>query len=182
MAHSSHSEQSLDQLMELFQTQKITVILEQQALRSDCYFLLDQSFRLKHASTIGFVLSENPFLPYLSLKENLFIGSSTKNREQKKVIHKYFSYLGIETAALTKNVESLSFYQQVKLQLCRMLLLNKDIIIIDDIFQKLSIFQRQELLPLLQKIAKSDKKAILILTEDIQIAESPYMDEIVNIA
>ncbi|MBP2100047.1 P-loop NTPase family protein [Enterococcus rivorum] len=182
MTHSLNNEHHLDKLMDLFQAQKITVILDQQSLKSDCYFLLDQSFHFKHSLSIGFVLAENPFLPYLSLKQNLFVGSSIKNKEQKKKANQFFTYLGIDSSILIKPLEALNFYEQIKLQLCRMLLLDKDIIIIDDIFKELSIFQRQELLPLLQKIAKADKKAILILTEDSKIAESPYMDEVIKIA
>lgn len=182
MTDSSNAEKQLTQLMHSFQAEKITVYLEKQVLKSDCYFLLDQSFRHKYSATIGFVLAENPFLPYLSLKENLFVGGTFKNRAQKKILTSYFDYLGLEPAILIKSIDALSFYEQVKLQLCRMLILNKNTIVIDDVFQKLSVFQRQELLPLIQKIAKAEKKAILILTSDPQIARSPYMDEIVNIA
>lgn len=182
MNFSSKHEWTFDNLKKLIQTKKVIVLLEKKAFKIDNTILYRPPFNNKEASNIGFVLSENPFLPYLSLNDNLFIGSSMKKNEKKQFIQQYFTYLGIELSILLKSSEQLTAYEQVKLQLFRVLLLDKETILIDDVFQKLSIFQRQELLPLLQKIAKNKGKSILILTKDAQIAESPYMDQIINIA
>ena len=168
---------------ELFQQQHMTVVLEDQSsIEADFYFLIDKTFDLKQSMAVGFILSENTFLPYLSIKENLFVGSSIKEKNKKALLNQFFDYIGLSSSVLNKSKEQLTTFEQVKLQLTQLLLIEKDIIIIDDIFQKLSIAQRQELLPLLQKIAKEKKKAILVLTNDIQIAESPYMDKIIKTA
>ncbi|EOI00568.1 hypothetical protein UAY_01671 [Enterococcus moraviensis ATCC BAA-383] len=168
---------------ELFQQQHMTVVLEDQSsIQADFYFLIDKTFDLKQSMAVGFILSENTFLPYLSIKENLFVGSSIKEKDKKALLNQFFDYIGLSSSILNKSKEQLTTFEQVKLQLTQLLLIEKDIIIIDDIFQKLSIAQRQELLPLLQKIAKEKKKAILVLTNDIQIAESPYMDKIIKTA
>ncbi|MFD1899610.1 hypothetical protein [Enterococcus termitis] len=168
---------------ELFQEQHMTVILEnQQSIQADFYFLIDKTFDLKQSMAIGFILSENTFLPYLSIQENLFVGTSIKEKDKKQLLTQHFQYVGLSTDSLLKSESDLTTLELIKLQLVQFLLIDKDIIIIDDIFQKLSISQRQELLPLLQKITKEKKKAILVLTNDIQIAESPYVDKIINIA
>ncbi|MGM0217284.1 hypothetical protein [Enterococcus sp. AZ126] len=168
---------------ELFQQQHMTVILEDQSsVQADFYFLIDKTFDMKQSMAVGFILSENIFLPYLSIRDNLFVGSSIKEREKKKFLNNLFDYVGLTTSVLNKSEEQLNTFEQIKLQLVQLLLVEKDIIIIDDIFQALSIGQRQELLPLLQKIAKEKQKAILVLTNDIQIAESPYMDKIIKTA
>lgn len=168
---------------ELFQQQHMTVVLEDQgSIQADFYFLIDKTFDMKQSMAIGFILSENIFLPYLSIRDNLFVGSSIKERDKKSLLNDLFAYVGLPTSVLNKSKEQLTTFEQIKLQLVQLLLIEKDIIIIDDIFQELSIGQRQELLPLLQKIAKEKQKAILVLTNDIQIAESPYMDKIFKTA
>ncbi|MBO0469338.1 hypothetical protein JZO66_02180 [Enterococcus sp. DIV0242_7C1] len=168
---------------ELFQEQHMTVILEDQSrIQADFFFLIDKTFDLKQTMAIGFILSENTFLPYLSIRDNLFLGTSIKEKNKKPLLIEQLSYVGLTHDVLIKSESDLNTLEVIKLQLVQLLLLDKDIIIIDDIFQKLSIGQRQELLPLLQKIAKEKKKAILVLTNDIQIAESPYMDKIIHTA
>ncbi|PZL73453.1 hypothetical protein CI088_08975 [Enterococcus plantarum] len=172
-----------DSFKELFQQQHMTVVLEDQSsIQADFYFLIDKTFSMKQSMAVGFILSENTFLPYLSIMDNLFVGSSIKERNKKKTMNEWFDYVGLTESILNKSEEQLTTFEQIKLQLVQLLLIEKDIIIIDDIFQDLSIGQRQELLPLLQKIAKEKQKAILVLTNDIQIAESPYMDKVIKTA
>ncbi len=172
-----------DSFKELFQQQHMTVVLEDQSsIQADFYFLIDKTFDMKQSMAIGFILSENIFLPYLSIRDNLFVGTSIKEKDKKKRLNDLFTYVSLAASVLNKSEDQLSTFEQIKLQLIQLLLLEKDIIIIDDIFQKLTISQRQELLPLLQKIAKEKQKAILVLTNDIQIAESPYMDKIIKTA
>jgi ABC-type lipoprotein export system ATPase subunit len=172
---------SQEQLKEIVQEQHITVLLEDQSeLHADFYFLIDETFSLKQELTAGFILSENTFLPYLSIKENLFIGSSAKEKQKKQLLNDYFTYVGLSLAVLNKREEQLTCFERIKLQLVQLLLSGKDLIIIDDIFQQLSIGQRQELLPLLQRITKEKNKAILVFTSDLQIAESPYIDTIIK--
>lgn len=172
-----------DSLKELVQQQHMTVVLEdQRSIQADFYFLIDKTFEMKQSMAVGFISAENTFLPYLSIRDNLFVGTSIKEKDKKKRLDDLFNYVGLTTNALNKSEDELISFEQIKLQLVQLLLIEKDVIIIDDIFQKLSIGQRQELLPLLQKIAKEKQKAILVLTNDIQIAESPYMDKVIKIA
>lgn len=183
MSDSLASKWTEDSFNELFQKQHMTVVLEDQGtLQADFYFLIDKTFQMKDSMAIGFILAENTFLPYLSISDNLFIGTSIKEKNKKELLNKYLSYVGLRASILNKTEMDLPSFERIKLQLVQLLLVNKDIIIIDDIFQELSIAQRQELLPLLQKIAKEKQKAILVLTNDIQIAESPYMDKIIKSA
>lgn len=168
---------------ELFQQQHMTVVLEDQSsLQADFYFLIDQTFSMKHSMSVGFILSENVFLPYLSIRDNLFAGTSVKEKDKKKLLSDWFDYVSLPLTTLHTANEQLTAFERIKLQLVQLLLIEKDIIIIDDIFQELSVLQRQELLPLLQKITKEKQKAILVLTNDIQIAESPYMDKVIKSA
>ncbi|MTD39005.1 hypothetical protein GIX45_10210 [Erwinia sp. CPCC 100877] len=172
---------SQEQLKEIIQEQHITVLLEDQSeVHADFYFLIDETFSLKQEMAVGFILSENTFLPYLSIRDNLFIGSSVKEKQKKQLLNDYFTYIGLSLAVLNKQEEQLTCFERIKLQLLQLLLSEKDIIIIDDIFQQLSVGQKQELLPLLQRITKEKNKAILVFTSDIQIAKSPYIDNIIK--
>lgn len=183
MTNSFVSNWSEQTFHDLFQQQRMTVLLDdQRTIQADFYFLIDQTFQLKHALTIGFILSENTFMPYLSLTENLFIGSNIREKDKKQALSDCLKYVALSESILNKALTDLSLYEQIKLQLIQWLLIDKDILIIDDIFQELTVHQRQELLPLFQQIAKEKKKAILVLTTDFQIAESPYMDKIIKSA
>ncbi|MEI5992651.1 hypothetical protein [Candidatus Enterococcus mansonii] len=181
MSYSLEKNWTNDSFKQLVEQQHMTVILEDQSsIQADFYFLIDRTFDMKQSMAIGFISSENTFLSYLSIKDNLFVGSSIKEKHKKQLLTEYFEYVGLVMSTLNKSEKQLTTFERIKLQLVQLMLINKDIIIIDDIFQELSITQRQELLPLLQKITKEKKKAILVLTNDIQIAESPYMDRIIN--
>lgn len=172
-----------DRLSELFQQQRMTVILEDQSrIQTDFYFLIDKTVDMKQSMAVGFILAVSTFLPYLSIRDNLFVGSSIKEKKKKLLLNNYFAYVGLATSVLNKSEEQLTSFERIKLQILQLLLLDKDIIIIDNIFQEITVGQRQELLPLLQKITKEKQKAILILTNDSQIAESPYMDKIIKTA
>lgn len=183
MTNSFVSNWSEQTFQDIFQQQRITVLLDdQQAVQTDFYFLINQTFQKNQAVTIGFILLENTFIPYLSLKENLFIGSSIREKDRKHALNDCLSYVGLSVSILNKSARELSLYEQIKLQLVQWLLLDKDLLIINDVFQALTIHQRQELLPLVQQIAKEKNKAILVLTTDFQIAESPYMDKVIKSA
>nr|OTP46503.1 hypothetical protein A5881_003999 [Enterococcus termitis] len=137
-----------DSFNELFQQQHMTVVLEDQSsIQADFYFLIDKTFDMKQSMAIGFILSENTFLPYLSIRDNLFVGSSIKEKDKKQLLNTLFDYVTLDSSVLIKSEDALTTFEQIKLQLVQLLLIDKDIIIIDDIFQKLSIAQRQELLP-----------------------------------
>jgi ABC-type molybdate transport system ATPase subunit len=181
MNFTVNSPLSQEQIKEIVQEQHITVLLEDQSeLHADFYFLIDETFSLKEELAVGFILSENTFFPYLSIRDNLFIGSTAKEKQKKQLLNDYFTYVGLSSAVLNKQEEKLTCFERIKLQLVQLLLSEKDLIIIDDIFQQLSVGQKQELLPLLQRITKEKNKAILVFTNDLQIAESPYIDNIVK--
>ncbi|MGX7243251.1 hypothetical protein ACWOC1_00230 [Enterococcus quebecensis] len=183
MNHSLAKNWTDDRFSELFQQQHMTVVLEDQSsIQADFYFLIDKTFDMKQSMSVGFILSENIFLPYLSIRDNLFVGTSIKEKNKKPLLNEYLDYVGLKDSILNTSESHLTSFERIKLQLVQLMIIGKDIIIIDDIFQDLSIGQRQNLLPLLQKIAKEQQKAILVLTNDIQIAESPYMDKIINTA
>lgn len=132
---------------ELFQQQHMTVVLEDQSsIQADFYFLIDQTFAMKQSMAVGFILSENTFLPYLSIRDNLFVGSSIKEKNKKKQLNDWFNYVGLTMSVLNKSEEQLTSFERIKLQLVQLLLIEKDIIIIDDIFQELSIAQRLSLI------------------------------------
>jgi hypothetical protein len=106
MNFTVNSPLSQEQIKEIVQEQHITVLLEDQSeLHADFYFLIDETFSLKEELAVGFILSENTFFPYLSIRDNLFIGSTAKEKQKKQLLNDYFTYVGLSSAVLNKQEE-----------------------------------------------------------------------------
>lgn len=137
--------------------------------------LTNHIFKLKKSKNVGLLLKRPFFFPYLSLMDNLLLKCPISKAKRKKHLLDWFGYLDLSFHLLLTNFEMVTTYEKVKLQLLQLLLSEKHLIIITDIFSDLSIYERQLFLPLLKKTAVDHEKCIILLTSDTQIIESPYV-------
>lgn len=157
------------EFLTLFQPKKVHSIL----IEANLY----HEFHHRYLGENYAVLStENTFLPYLSLQENIFINSQLKEKEQKQQLRQLFSLVQLNPALLNKEITTLTFFEKIKCQLLQLYLSNKQMILVTDIFRKLTVSQKQELLPLFQQIAQKSNKQIVILTTEAAIADNIYVD------
>lgn len=131
----------------------------------------------KKETDIGIISTEDPFLPYLSLTENLFIASSIKEKDKKQALLTAFDLVHLDLAILTKDYAALSPIEKLKCQLLQLFFSKKATIVITDVFQDLTIAEKQELLPLIRQVARKGNKQLLVFTTDEKIANSPYIDQ-----
>ena len=166
--------------LNLFEQKKVTVVLENKKnISTDLSFVINQILSKNERSSVGLLCKENVFFPYLSLIDNLFIGSDIKEKNRKNSLKELLCLFQLTPNTLFKSYENLTSYEQTQIQLIRILLSNKQEIVVDDVFSQLTIYQRQHLLPLLKEIAEKKEKAILLFTSDRQIAESSYINKII---
>lgn len=166
---------------QVIQQKNMTALLEKKSpSKNNFYYLIDKTFNMKKTLSIGFILSDYSFLPYLSIKENLFIGTSIKEKQKKIILNYYMQFIGLDESILIKDKSDITFFEYIKLQIIHLLLTEKNVLIMDNVFSKLTVYQRQELLRLLQKIAKNNNKAIFIVTDDSKIAKSSYIDILID--
>jgi len=134
-------------------------------------------FSQRYCSDDYIVLSlETRLLPYLSLQENLFLNSSIKKKAKKQLLLTWLPIFHWSTTILTKEVSALSTYERLKCQLLQFVFSEKETMLVTDIFSKLTVPQKQELLPLFQQITRRAQKQLILLTNDRQIADNPYID------
>ncbi|KAF1297480.1 hypothetical protein BAU15_07125 [Enterococcus sp. JM4C] len=170
---------SFQKLVSFFEETHITAILEaSERLDEEVAYFIEYSFQTVN-SPFGLLHREWLPVPYLSIIDNLLLGTSLKKKEAKPAVLETLAAVNLEEQILTKSLTELSSFEEIKLQLVHYLLLEKRAILIGDIFTYLSVQQIQELLPLLRHLAKHSHLAIVILTADTSIAHSPYMDKLI---
>lgn len=125
---------------------------------------------------IGSVQEEWELLPFLSLKENVLLG--IKKRHLTKV-GIYLRLADISMTTLRKNKEQLTSLEKIKLQLVRQLLQQKQIILLKQCCEYLTIQDIQWLLPFCQKIAHTQKVKILLFSTDEQLQHASYIDGVI---
>ncbi|KAF1303311.1 hypothetical protein IV487_04450 [Enterococcus saccharolyticus] len=124
---------------------------------------------------IGNVQEEWELLPFLSLKENVLLG--IKKRQLTKV-GIYLRLADISMTTLRKTKEQLTSLEKIKLQLVRQLLQKKQIILLQQCCEHLTIQDIQWLLPFCQKIAHTQKVKILLFSTDEQLQQASYIDAV----
>lgn len=127
---------------------------------------------------IGFLLDDAAFFPSYSTVDNLFICSSIKERERKMILKEWAAFLNIPMFTFSDSFDTLSTFQQVKLQLMQLVLANKKKIILANDFSKLSVYEKQQLFPLLNELATKYSISLWLITDDQKIADSPYFDKV----
>ncbi len=119
-----------------------------------------------------FIQNNWPLFPYLKVKDQVLLNLP----ENKHSRLRFQEELKIDSLSLDQESEDLSLFDKIKLQLLHALLAHKKQIILEDFFDQLNVAETQELLDLLEHLAKKQKVAFLLLTHDETIAHSQYID------
>lgn len=116
---------------------------------------------------------DNPFLPFLSVQENLMIEVPEKKKELHSLTH-WLETFQLSEQVLEKKPNELSAIECLKLQLIHEILLGKKIILLPDISAICSTHELQDLLRILKIAANQSTAAILLTTNDEKILSSSY--------
>lgn len=171
---------TFQQLVDFFEETQVTAILEpSERLDADVAHFIEYTFQTV-GSPFGLLYRQWLPVPYLSIADNLLLGSSIKRKEAKSLILDTLALVNLDEQILGKDIGELTAFEEIKLQLAHHLILQKRGILVENVFPTLSVQQIQELLPLLRQLAKRTRLAIVVLTPDMSIANSPYMDHFIH--
>lgn len=165
-------------LKEQFKPGTFVIILEEnQDIQNDLAFFFKTATQLKNKNFFSVVSSQAPNIPFLSIRENIFLGSTNKQRQTNlNDLENWLALLEIDQGILDQHFEDLSFKKNILFQLIRGLIRGSEMIIFDDVFDDLSVQTTQQLLPFLRKIAKEKLISILVLTNNPEIANCSFSD------
>ncbi|MGG5358900.1 MULTISPECIES: hypothetical protein [unclassified Enterococcus] len=125
------------------------------------------------------IQKEWPLFPYLSLKDQVFL--NTAGKKEKKNHAKTASYLDclkLSSEILAKQAQELTLLEKIKLQLLHSLIADKKQLLLEEVFDQLTIPEIQEILTILKLLVKEKQFSILVFTDDATIAQSSYVDEL----
>ena len=153
---------------------KLTAILYQKSDHNNLDLLKDLKKQVFFTSKNEPLLiqKEWPLFPSLNVKDQVLL-NIPENKQSRLLFQEE---LKIDSLLLDQEPNTLTLFEKIKLQLLHALLANKHQIILEDFFDQLSIAETQELLDLLEHLAKKQNVALLILTHDETIAHSQYVD------
>ncbi|WP_423253080.1 hypothetical protein [Melissococcus plutonius] len=137
--------------------------------KENTFSLLDYALSL-NCSNISFILDEKIFSLFIINRKFFHREFDTKKRT-KKYLNKALELLQLNENILTYSYEQLDFYLRIKVQLMRSLFVDKKLIVIDNIFAKLTTEQIQELFLLLKILTKKKQYTIILLTTNQKIAK-----------
>ncbi|MGX7351710.1 hypothetical protein RU97_GL001127 [Enterococcus canis] len=159
----------------LWSTHKITAVLEEPAaIRQDIQLLINQ----KSEDERIFISNSIPLVMHVPVKDILLLATGLKEKQLKTELADVFTELELPLAILQLPLDELSMLERLKIQLLKSLLLSKKQIILDDIFESLTIRERQEFLPLLKQLSQNYDLRFVLLTSDQRIRESHYIDQL----
>lgn len=154
---------------------------------------MEKPTQLMHPSGLYFVLEENHQLlsdlalyitqqqaalikphwssvPFLSLKDNLALAAK-KNTTMEDVL----PFLRLDPSIAKKERETLSRLEELQIQILQALLLEKKILVMEQVLDNLSTSEIQLLLPMCQELAKRFDLRIFLIHEDQRFAHTHYM-------
>lgn len=149
---------------------------EEDYIENELPYFIESALKGNKHKQIGIVLDEFTFLPHLSITDNLFICSTIKPNAQKAVLRDWIATFDFSMSIMSESFEELSKLEQIKLQLLQLILSDKEKIILANDFSKLTIFEKQLLLPLLKELTKKAGISVWLITDDEKIVNSPYID------
>ena len=116
-------------------------------------------------------------VPFLSLKDNLLLGIK---RKQQVSITDYFQKSQLSMALLDQSIEQLSNLERIQFQILKQLMQQKNCLILDHCDEALSIKETQELLMFCRRIALNYQVSIILISGDEQLAQTPYLEQLLN--
>lgn len=108
-------------------------------------------------------------IPYLPLRENLFLGLSRRQRNQLQ-FSTYLKLLNFREEILQRPLAALTGFEMLRLQILQQLLRQPEILIFQDVTIRLTIKENQELLYLAGLLSRQLGIEILFITSDHSFA------------
>lgn len=170
---------AIDQIIALNEHKVIAVLKNKEQLIDELPDFVEMILQQNHTKEIGLLLDDAAFFPSFSITDNLFICSSVKDKERKQLLKEWAVLLDLPMFTFSDSFDNLSIFQQVKLQLMQLILANRKKIILANDFSKLSVYEKQQLFPLLKELTTKFSVSLWLVTDDQKIADSPYIDKTV---
>lgn len=129
---------------------------------------------------IGYMMQNDCLLPYMSVKDNAYLGLKLKhllNDENKKYVDSLLSRYGLNDF-LNVRPKNLSGGMRQRLALIRTLAIKPDILFLDEPFSKLDYNTRLSISDDVYKIIKELKISAILITHDIKEATN-FSDRII---
>lgn len=123
--------------------------------------------------SIGYLPANPAFLDKKTVEDNIeyIIGLRTKDKSYASIkVQNALVEYGLEYIR-RKKVKELSYFDKIKLALARLSTRNLDILLVDDVFVKLSSMERDQLIKYLKAIIKGQSCSTLIMTENEDVAD-----------
>lgn len=167
--------------LEIFDN-KITLFLENQQsdCRQDMLRFFNSINKKKYYAILG---KENIMIPFLTIKDNLVIGLSKKEKEQlKERLPKLLDQFKLSPSSLNKPASDCSLEEQVVFQIVRSLALRHIILIFDSTSNQQESNQfLTNLIPVLRTAVKNNHGTIAIVSSSQEVAGSLYYDQCINL-
>ncbi len=140
--------------------------------KKSIYNLTDSSLTILRRRKFGFIFQYYNLVQELNAYENIILPIILDNRPvDKPYIDEIISYLGLENR-LSHLPSALSGGQQQRVAIARALANKPDIILADELTGNLNSKASREVLALLQLLQRKYNQTVVIVTHDINIAES----------
>lgn len=154
----------------------LTVILSSKEKQQQLLNEWKENLLLDDSPNYTIVQKNWPVFPYLKLKDHVYLDISSK--DIKSTSSAYQSQLKLDSSWEKQSADDLSLLEKIKLQLLHSLLAKRTQIIVEDVFDDLTIAETQELLDILCLLARQKNQTILLFTNNTTIAHSPYIDHL----
>lgn len=177
MTITENFQTAIQQINDLNEHKVYAVLKNKEQILDELPDFVETVLQQQDMKDVGFLLDEAAFFPSFSITDNLFICSSVKDKERKNTLKQWAVLLNVPMAIFSDSFDHLSIFQQVKLQLMQLILSNKKKIILANDFSMLSVYEKQQLFPLLKELATKTSVSIWLVTDDQKIVDSPYIDE-----
>lgn len=122
---------------------------------------------------IVLIQRETSFLPFLTLHDNLLIGLK---KEAKSQLKDWLSFFQLDTQTLQKTSNQIMDLDLLKLQLIRALLTKKTKIFLNQSLDSLSVYETQQILPMLHNLSQRSSIHLVLFTQNFHIAKTSFCD------
>jgi len=123
--------------------------------------------------SLGYIPAVPVFLENKNVTENIEyvikLRTEDKNYIQAKVNNALIEY-GLDFIK-KKKAKELSYFDKLKLSLARLSTRNLDILLIDDIFTKLSSMEKGKIVKMIKNLIKSESCATIIMTDSEEVSD-----------
>lgn len=124
--------------------------------------------------SLGYIPAIPAFLERKTVKDNIEYVIKLREKDKNLIAIKTSNALiefGLDYIK-NKKVKELSYFDRIKLSIARLSTRNLDLVLIDDIFSKLSSMEKDKTVKMLKSLIKSHSASAIIMTDSEDIAKS----------